>query len=709
MIKIVAIARKKFKIQSSIALYFFDIYNTMILPSTVIEHSTNLFICDENTFGGNEQINVGNDPIDYSNPRSTNNHSATLSIVFANVSGGLSNRMSTEKRESIRASTYEDSILLFNECNCVETDASFLAATYGIDARISAMSDFSYENGTRVMMPDGRRKLSGFGTAMITKKSNLIDFIDLEPHMSTLKYEVTAGYCMFKNHKGLIITGYRSPSMTNREEIDGFYRTIHNIIKKHYTNEVIFCLVCMDDNKTIASVQSLQEYWLQDKCQMKNMIGSQITRLVSSTQPDSVLCNFKPLTCTLRATVVSPLGRKMDHNAIRIRISGCNIVARKPRYREVTRKTRMKSDEDISSKLSEISEKFVESNAECLNVNDLDDSEVDKIAGGLIGLIKSTKDYGWKTTTSRLPDCLHEKADSWTVKIGIEHARMEKLGYHLKKHPKDADAYNKFVDAQTRCLQHMADKRDADCDRDMKHNMGDQQNGGKRMSNFYKWCDRFVSNKGSYLKKPLQKLSKQKQQQKLIEHDKTFVNDDPQFECNMLEMCSINADRNFTLESWRPSKKNTKLADFIRSRPKIDPFYKINADVIAIPIFLLLHVIEKTCFFPTAMRTSKATFIPGRTIFSLETLTKIIESVLGVELVECTEEHFRINGDPGGFAYRKARGVVSCLGLTLAALEKAPREELIDAIMNVVDLKKAFNTTKRSTVVEQAQKNCWCW
>ena len=103
------------------------------------------------------------------------------------------------------------------------------------------------------------------------------------------------------------------------------------------------------------------------------------------------------------------------------------------------------------------------------------------------------------------------------------------------------------------------------------------------------------------------------------------------------------------------------------------------------------------------MRTSKATFIPGRTIFSLETLTKIIESVLGVELVECTEEHFRINGDPGGFAYRKARGVVSCLGLTLAALEKAPREELIDAIMNVVDLKKAFNTTKRSTVVEQAQ------
>jgi hypothetical protein len=286
--------------------------------------------------------------------------------VFDFASGGLSNRMSTEKRESIRASTYEDSILLFNECNCVETDASFLAATYGIDARISAMSDFSYENGTRVMVPDGRRKLSGFGTAMITKKSNLIDFIDLEPHMSTLKYEVTAGYCM-----------------TNREEIDGFYRTIHNIIKKHYTDEVIFCLVCMDDNKTIASVQSLQEYWLQDKCQMKNMIGSQITRLVSSTQPDSVLCNFKPLTCTLRATVVSPLGRKMDHNAIRIRISGCNIVARKPKYREVTRKTRMKSDEDISSKLSEISEKFVESNAECLNVNHLDDSEVDKIAGGL--------------------------------------------------------------------------------------------------------------------------------------------------------------------------------------------------------------------------------------------------------------------------------------------------------------------------------------
>ena len=42
--------------------------------------------------------------------------------------------------------------------------------------------------------------------------------------------------------------------------------------------------------------------------------------------------------------------------------------------------------------------------------------------------------------------------------------------------------------------------------------------------------------------------------------------------------------------------------------------------------------------------------------------------------------------------------------MTLAALEKAPREELIDAVLNVFDLKKAFNSTKRSTVVREAQK-----
>ena len=73
------------------------------------------------------------------------------------------------------------------------------------------------------------------------------------------------------------------------------------------------------------------------------------------------------------------------------------------------------------------------------------------------------------------------------------------------------------------------------------------------------------------------------------------------------------------------------------------------------------------------MRTSNATFIPGpRTIFSLEALSKIVEGILSIEFVNCTELDYEENGDPGGFAYRKNRGVISCLGIALSEVELAP-------------------------------------
>ena len=104
------------------------------------------------------------------------------------------------------------------------------------------------------------------------------------------------------------------------------------------------------------------------------------------------------------------------------------------------------------------------------------------------------------------------------------------------------------------------------------------------------------------------------------------------------------------------------------------------------------------------MRTSKATFIPGRTIFSLETLVKLVESILAIEFSICTLQDFEENGDPDGFAYRKGRSVLSCMAITLTAIEQAPREEMLDCILVTADLKKAFNTTNRSTVVAEAQR-----
>ena len=694
--------RKTLKIEHSMFLQFIKANGQIVLSNSRVKQDDILYAMTESRFGSDVIDEISYQPNEYVNGRTERLDKSSLSITFANVSGGLNNRFGSDKRNSIKASTYGDAILLLNECNCVSSDASFLAETYGCDARVSDLSQVTYENGKRAML--NRRKLSGFGTAMIAKYQDLLEFIDISAFMQNIKFEILAGFVNLQGSRGLLITGYRSPSMRQEDEINSFYESIYNIFIHHYGTETAFCILCMDDNKTIPRVKSIQQAWIEHKCGMKNMIGDQITRMASSTQPDSVFCIFKPLSCTIRATVIAPLGMRMDHNAIRIRITGCVIKPRKPIYRTITRQKRVMSDEAIGVELSKSVRAFTAKYADYLDGADVQDQSVDAVATDLYGLINETKRFGWKTEQIKLPDCLEDTADKWTVKIGIEHARMEKLGLHLQNHPRDRVAYSKFVEAQTRCQQFMADKRDADCDRDLKHNKGDNCHGGKNMGNFYRWCDRFVSNRGSYLTKTHSKLTDLEKAEKLAAHDKTFISDNPNFNCRMEEMLDTIPDRQFSLDEWKPSEKNTKLVDFIKSRSKIDKFYRINAEIIAAPLFILLKCIEKSCFFPTTMRTSRATFIPGRTIFSLETLVKIVEGILSIELVACDVEDFKLNGDPGSFAYRKTRGVLSCLGITLGELEMAPRNELIDAVMNVIDLKKAFNTTKRSTVVKEAQR-----
>ena len=662
-----------------------------------------VFALPENTFGSLDAVqhNAREQiiPVIQDGKSETFNKNS-ISIVFANVSGGLNNRFSAEKRHTIKSSTFGDAVLMFNECNCVMSDTSFLSNTFGVDAKVSDLAFVNYEKGQRKNLT--RRKISGFGTAMISKVANLIDFLDPSTIMKSFDFEIVVGRINLNKKVGLLISAYRSPSMANEIEINAFYEAIHDIFKKFYTENTDFCIVCMDDNKTSTSAQNAQNQWLKEKCGMINLIGDQITRIRSSTQPDSILCVFKPLSCTIRATVIAPLGIRMDHNAVRIRITGCSIKPRKPQYREIKRRAKHISDEEIREILTKNSESFIRKYSQEVENDDVSDEIVDNVTRDMYAIINKTKNVAWDTVTVRLPDCLDDNADKWTVKIGIEHARMEKLGLHLQTNPKDKRAYEKFVDAQRRCLKFMAEKRDADCDLDLKHNKSSYY--GPFMGNFYKWCDKYVSNKGSYLSKTHSLLTDEEKMEKLKAHDKTFMSNDPNFKCEMESMLGIQADRTFCLDSWKPSKHNSKLADFIKSRSKVDVFFKINADIIAPSLFILLKLIEKTCYFPQKMRTSKATFIPGRTIFSLETLVKIVEGVLCVELVRCDELDFDLNGDPGSFAYRKCRGVLSCLGIALGELEKSPREEMIDAVMNVIDLKKAFNTTKRSTVVKVAQR-----
>ena len=151
-------------------------------------------------------------------------------------------------------------------------------------------------------------------------------------------------------------------------------------------------------------------------------------------------------------------------------------------------------------------------------------------------------------------------------------------------------------------------------------------------------------------------------------------------------------------------KSHFVSSEFILSKTKIDQFYKKHVELLVGPIYILLRMIEKSDYFPKQYRTSRATFIPGRTIFSLETIIKIIESVLSLEFEECTEEDFKIYGDPFGCAYTKGRGTESCNAITYTLVDVTLRDDKEAACQNVCDLEKAYNSTDRETTIYEAER-----
>ena len=85
----------------------------------------------------------------------------------------MGSRFNINKKVAIKASSMQDSILALNETNCVKSDASMLANTFGKNARVSDCSNLQYINGSRVILTGNARKASGFGTALIDKDNHL--------------------------------------------------------------------------------------------------------------------------------------------------------------------------------------------------------------------------------------------------------------------------------------------------------------------------------------------------------------------------------------------------------------------------------------------------------------------------------------------------------------------------------------------------------
>ena len=145
----------------------------------------------------------------------------------------------------------------------------------------------------------------------------------------------------------------------------------------------------------------------------------------------------------------------------------------------------------------------------------------------------------------------------------------------------------------------------------------------------------------------------------------TFTNHDPNFGSDIDDYKSITPDRKFSVRGWCPdfAEDMHPIADALAKAKmnKSDYFYKVFKHEIEMPLYIILRLIEMGDYFPKSMRTSKLTFLDsGRSIFSLEPLTKVVEMVLASEFHACLREDYELNGDPMQMAYEPGRGTTSC-------------------------------------------------
>ena len=132
------------------------------------------------------------------------------------------------------------------------------------------------------------KKLSGYGTAMVSSRPDIM-------HLEAYNNDEEIVLCNFDSHgvRGLVITGYRSPSSKNEEDIRSFYMAVNSIIvDTEKRAELDFIIFVGDDNASHSSscyysrmAAKYMETFVTSRHQMVDLIPDMCTR--KDKQPDS--------------------------------------------------------------------------------------------------------------------------------------------------------------------------------------------------------------------------------------------------------------------------------------------------------------------------------------------------------------------------------------------------------------------------------------
>ena len=271
---------------------------------------------------------------------------------------------SAEKMLAIELETDNDRDVMITECNFTPSDHSRLTLNMGEWSEIVACNEYTYSAGVRAI-PRGGTKLSGFGTAVVTKnKTCMKRYVNLD-RQGERKFEILALDVEMSDvcREGRVIV-YRSPSMKCDVEIKEFYERVHRYFEHMRDSGKFQCLTYVGDpNKNAKAVAKREEAKVMAKFRMRNLIGAQKTRVRggSETQPDSCYAWFDPAAVVVTATVNGKIHRLMDHRLIRMRYQIKGLVPREREFYEFEREIRNKDIKhtDICERLNDEVNKWI--------------------------------------------------------------------------------------------------------------------------------------------------------------------------------------------------------------------------------------------------------------------------------------------------------------------------------------------------------------
>jgi hypothetical protein len=326
---------------------------------------------------------------------------------------------------------------------------------------------------------------------------------------------------------------------------------------------------------------------------------------------------------------------------------------------------------------------------------------VDSAVNDLYDICDEMRAWMTKDIHVRVPTSIPQKANAQQVKIGQLGALLSEFSARIKNQPNNLLLRQKFSKIEKEKCELVKKVTRELLDSRMRY-MSESVPIGTQ--DFYDITGKMLK-KDKFCGDPPEALSAEEKKAKLDKNDKTFHNPDPEFGKDLDDFKNIEPDRTFTLDEYDPNT-NDDLFDIIKKAKmnKQDYFYKSNARGFAKPLFVILKIIKASGHFPKMMRKSKLTFLPSRSIFSLDPLTKIVEVVLAKAFNKCLREHYLKNGDPCQMAYEPNRGTTSCNCVTFSLCDITLFKTGKPVAQTFADLVKAFNMANRSVMLQQIQR-----